>query len=288
MAKTTVALLYDFDKTLCTTDMQEYDFIKNLNLTPAEFWGETSEYTEKYEMDKILSYMYMMIKKCKEKGVKLTSDYLRECGKNVVLYKGVTTWFDRINEYGKSLDLNIEHYIISSGITEIIEGTPIAKYFKKIYGCKFLYDDETKEAIWPALSINYTLKTQYLFRISKGVLDVTNDDDLNNHQHDSLRRVDYKNMIYFGDGITDIPCMKLLKEKGGKSIAVYKPGKGDKVLKLVQDSRINYVAIADYSQDSALEKMVKMNLEKIAIMKQLEEKEDRQVKQFLRVNDNEN
>ena len=131
-----IGILYDFDKTLCTTDMQEYDFIKNLGMTSNAFWGEAAAITEQHEVEKILAYMFVMIKKCKEKGIPLTQEYLRSCGANVELFNGVLTWFDRINEYGRSLGVEIEHYIISSGTYEIIEGTPIAKYFKRIYACR--------------------------------------------------------------------------------------------------------------------------------------------------------
>ena len=287
MAKTTIALLYDFDKTLCTTDMQEYAFIKNLGITPQEFWGETGVLTKKFEMDKILSYMFIMIKKCKEKGIKLTEEYLNKCGENVVLFKGVISWFDRINSFGESLGLNIEHYIISSGTYEIIQGTPIAKYFKRIYACRYMYNEDG-EAVWPSLAINYTLKTQYIFRISKGILDVTDDDNLNRHQNETLRKIAYRNMIYIGDGFTDIPCMKLLKEKGGKAIALYPSGKGEKVKALVEDERINYVCVADYSPNSTLEKIVKLMIENMSIMDQLKYREEKQLKQYLKVNDNEN
>lgn len=279
MAKATIALLYDFDKTLCTTDMQEYDFIKNLGLTPQEFWGATGKLTAEHEMDKILSYMYMMLKSCKDKNIPLTEEYLNSCGENVVLYRGVNTWFDRINEYGASLGVNIEHYIVSSGITEIIEGTSIAKYFKKVYGCRFLYN-EKKEAIWPAMAINFTLKTQFIFRISKGVLDIRDDDNLN--KHTSERRIPYRNMLYIGDGLTDIPCMKLLREKGGKAIALYPSGNRDKVMQLIADNRINYACVADYSQNSTLEKIVKLMIENMVLLDTLQSKEEKQLAQVMR------
>ena len=194
MDKIRIGILYDFDKTLCTTDMQEYDFIKNLGMTSEAFWGEAAAITEQHEVEKILAYMFVMIKKCKEKGIPLTEAYLRSCGAHVELFKGVLTWFDRINEFGRSQGVEIEHYIISSGTYEIIEGTPIAKYFKRIYACRYMYD-EKGEALWPALAINYTLKTQYIYRISKGTLDVTDDYNLNRVQDESLRRIAYHNMI---------------------------------------------------------------------------------------------
>ncbi len=284
MAKTTIGILYDFDKTLCTTDMQEYSFIKNLGMTSNEFWGEAAAITSKHEVEKILAYMCVMIKKCKEKGIPLTEKYLNSCGENVVLFKGVSTWFERINEYGESLGVNIEHYIISSGTYEIIQGTPIAKYFKRIYACKYMYD-ENGEAVWPALAINYTLKTQYIYRISKGILDVTDDYNLNRLQDESLRRIAYRNMIYIGDGMTDIPCMKMLKSKGGKSIALYQSGRSETVKPLVDDDRINYVCVADYSPNSSLEKIVKLMIENMAILEKLKTKEEQQLSQYRRSND---
>ncbi len=287
MAKTTIGILYDFDKTLCTTDMQEYDFIKNLGMTSDEFWGAASEITEKHQVEKILAYMCVMIQKCKEKGIALTEDYLKKCGENVVLFRGVLSWFDRINAFGESLGVNIEHYIISSGTYEIIQGTPIAKYFKRIYACRFMYD-KNGIACWPALAINYTLKTQYIYRISKGILDVTDDYNLNRLQDESLRRIAYHNMIYLGDGLTDIPCMKMVKQKGGKSIAVYPAGKGEKVKPLVDDDRINFVCEANYSANSYLEKTVKLMIENMAVLDRLKSKEEENLAEYKKSFEKEN
>ena len=282
MGKITVWIMYDFDKTLCTTDMQNYDFMKNLAIAPEEFWKEASMQTKRYAMDKILSYMLLMIQKSKEKGYPITESYLTSLGKSVLFYRGVQTWFDRINAYGASLGVTVEHYIISSGLKKIIEGTPIAKYFKKIYACEYIYDEQTKEAIWPAMAINYTQKTQYIFRISKGTLDVTDEEKLNMETPDQQRAIQYRNMIYIGDGLTDIPCMQLLKDKGGKSIALYSSGNKHKVLPLVEDGRINYVCLADYSVNSTLEKIVKLMIENMAILEKLKEKESRQIQIFLK------
>ena len=285
MAKPKIGILYDFDKTLCTTDMQEYSFIKNLGMDSDEFWGEAAKLTKQHELEKILSYMFVMIRECKKRGIPLTEEYLKKCGENVVLFKGVSTWFDRINEFGEQMGVEIEHYIISSGTYEIIQGTPIAKYFKRIYACRYMYD-ENGEAIWPALAINYTLKTQYIYRISKGILDATDDYNLNRVQDESLRRIPYRNLIYIGDGMTDIPCMKMVKERGGKSIALYAAGKSETVKPLVDDERINYVCVADYSKDSTLEKIVKLMIENMAVLEKLKSKEDAQLAQYKRLNDN--
>lgn len=285
MAKPKIGILYDFDKTLCTTDMQEYSFIKNLGMESGEFWGEAAKLTREHELEKILSYMFVMIRECKKRGIPLTEEYLKKCGENVVLFKGVQTWFDRINEFGAQMGVEVEHYIISSGTYEIIQGTPIAKYFKRIYACRYMYD-EKGEAMWPALAINYTLKTQYIYRISKGTLDVTDDYNLNRVQDESLRRIAYRNMIYIGDGMTDIPCMKMVKERGGKSIALYAAGKAETVKTLVDDDRINYVCVADYSKDSTLEKIVKLMIENMAVLEKLKSREEAQLAQYKRLNDN--
>ena len=279
MTKPKIGILYDFDKTLCTTDMQEYSFIKNLGMDSNEFWGEAAKTTNTHEVERILSYMFVMIRECKKRGIPLTEEYLNKCGENVVLFDGVATWFDRINEFGEKMGVEIEHYIISSGTYEIIQGTPIAKYFKRIYACRYMYD-ENGEAIWPAHAINYTLKTQYIYRISKGILDVTDDYNLNRLQDESLRRIHYRNLIYMGDGMTDIPCMKMVKERGGKSIALYAAGKEESVKTLVDDARINYVCVADYSPDSQLEKIVKLMIENMAVLERLKADEEAQLAQF--------
>ena len=284
MAKTTIGILYDFDRTLCTTDMQEYDFIKNLGMTSGAFWGEAAGVTDQHGVERILAYMFVMIKKCKEKGIPLTEEYLKKCGENVVLFDGVLTWFDRINAFGEAMGVNIEHYIISSGTYEIIQGTPIAKYFKRIYACRYMYD-ENGEALWPALAINYTQKTQYIYRISKGILDVTDDYNLNREQNEKLRRIAYRNMIYIGDGMTDIPCMKMIKEKGGKSIALYPAHNRASVAPLVEDERINYVCLADYSPDSPLERIVKLMIEHMAVVDKLKAQEETQLSQFKQTKD---
>lgn len=280
MAKITIGIMYDFDKTLCTTDMQNYEFIKRLDMEPEEFWNKASINTKKNTMDKILSYMFVMIQECKKKGISLTEEYLNSLGSSIVYYRGVQTWFDRINQFGAELGVNIEHYIISSGTKEIIDGSSIAKYFKKIYGCKFIYDPVTKEAVWPGMAINYTQKTQYIFRISKGTLDEVEEEKLNMEIKDEKRAIQYRNMIYIGDGLTDIPCMQLLKDKGGKSIALYQPQNIDKVLPLVDDGRVNYVCVADYSTNSNLEKIVKLMIENMAMIETLKNKEERQLQTF--------
>ena len=228
-------------------------------------------------MERILAYMYMMVSKAKAKGIHFSKKYLRSLGSTIKYYKGVTTWFKRINEYGNSLGLEVEHYIISSGVKDIIEGCEIAPEFKKIYACEYMFD-EHGDAVWPKVAINYTMKTQYVFRISKGVDSITDDALVNSRMKKEDRRVLYRNMIYLGDGITDVPCMQLIKDKNGKSIAVYPRGKKEKVADLLIHDRVNYIAVADYSENSELENIVKLQMEYIALLTKMEEKEKKQLK----------
>lgn len=272
---TKVAFMYDFDKTLCDRDMQEYSFIPNMNVTATEFWTETGKLYVNNEIEKILAYMYQMMKYAKRNGIKLTREYLNNCGKNIELFNGVTTWFTRINRIGASLGLEIEHYIISSGLKEIIDGSEIAKYFKELYSCEFHYD-MNGEADFPAFVVNYTMKTQFLYRISKGVFDLNDDVSLNNIVPENQRRVKMKNMLYFGDGLTDIPCMRLVKQNGGTSIAVYQGNKDNIAQKLLLDDRCNFIAPADYSENSILEEIVRKVLMKIAAEDNLDEIREQQ------------
>lgn len=277
MKKINVAFLYDFDKTLCDRDMQEYTFIPTLGMEPKEFWGKTGIIAEECGMERILSYMYLMVKECKDKGIPLTREFLNSCGKNIKFYKGVETWFDRINKYGEELGINIEHYILSSGTTEIIEGCKIADKFKMVYGCAFHYD-ENGIADFPLNVVNYTTKTQYIYRVSKGVLDITDDVNLNNKMPKENRHVQENNMIYFGDGLTDVPCMKLVRSSGGKSIALYQQGKIDRASDLLLDGRCDFLTKTDYSEGSELDEIVKMILERISVEKDLDYKYRQMVK----------
>lgn len=262
MDKPIVAIMYDFDKTLAITDMQNFNFIPNMGYTVEEFWNETSEFCDKEQIDKILGYMYMMIHAAKKNGIKLTRKFLNEQSKDIKYFRGVENWFNRIREYGRERGLIIEHYLITSGNKEIVEATSIAKEFKAIFGCEYIYD-ETGEAIWPKLMINYTQKTQFIFRISKGL--ISDNDDKKINEKTMTRRIPYNRMIYLGDGLTDVPSMIVVKENGGNSIAVYKKGERDKVVHLFEDQRVNFICKADYSENSELDKVIKLILDSIVI-----------------------
>ena len=262
MDKPIVAIMYDFDKTLAITDMQNFNFIPNMGYTVEEFWNETSEFCDKEQIDKILGYMYMMIHAAKKNGIKLTRKFLNEQSKDIKYFRGVENWFNRIREYGKERGLIIEHYLITSGNKEIVEATSIAKEFKAIFGCEYIYD-ETGEAIWPKLMINYTQKTQFIFRISKGL--ISDNDDKKINEKTMTRRIPYNRMIWLGDGLTDVPSMTVVTETGGNSIAVYKKGERDKVVHLFEDQRVNFICKADYGENSELDKVIKLILDSIVI-----------------------
>ena len=275
MAKPTIALLYDFDKTLSIKDQQEYTFIPSLGMEAAEFWGEADKISKENNMDRILSYMFLMIKQARKKNVEITKEAFKALGADVDLLPGVKTWFKRINDYGKSKGVKIEHYIISSGLKEIMEGTPIAKHFKRIYGCEFHYNTNGN-ADWPAQVVNYTTKTQFIFRISKGALDLYDDSLVNSYMPMHSRSVPYSNMIYIGDGLTDVPCMKLIRDRGGESIALFHGKNKSLSQKLLLEKRVGFICPANYSKNSELEITVKTLIDKIKIAEDLEREHEKQ------------
>jgi len=268
MKNTRLALIYDFDKTLSPRDMQEFHLIKSLGYdNPIDFWKECDEFSHKHNCDGILSYMYLIINKNKN----LTKQDLINEGKYIELYKGVNTWFKRINEYGKKHHVNVEHFVISSGLTDIIKGTPIAKEFKKVYACCYVYDKDGK-VLWPSRLVNYTMKTQYLFRINKGVLSETNDEDLNSSTPETEKYIPINNMIYFGDGSTDVPSMKVVQQNGGVTVAVFgDETKKNKAEQLYTDKRANFFVKADYSKGSRIEKIVQGIIDSIEVRNKLED-----------------
>ena len=270
MAKPIVAIMYDFDKTLSTTDMQNYSFIPMLGLTPNEFWRATGEFSEKTGCERILSYMYMMILKSREAGIKLTRQVLRDCGKSIKYHPGVTTWFQRINDYGASKGVKVEHYLVSSGTKEILEGCSIYDKFTQVYGCEFLYENDVP--VWPKLAINYTQKTQFFFRIAKGAVDTKDDNSVNEKVKGSLR-IPYTNIVYIGDGMTDVACMTLVNKNNGYSIGVYTDANRESVEQIRNDKRCRFIVKADYSQDKDMEKVLKLIIDDVVNRETLAVKE---------------
>ena len=261
--------MYDFDKTLTTRDMQEYTFIPNLGLSASEFWQKASTLARSQGMDSILSYMKLMLDESRKQAKPIRRSDFVALGKELEFFPGVLGWFSLLNNLGEKLGLSIEHYIISSGLKEIIEGSAIGFEFRRIYACEYLYD-ENGVAVWPKLSVNYTAKTQFLFRINKGVLDVYEDQALNAYKAETERSIPFRNMIYIGDGLTDVPCMKLVKQNGGKSIAVYMQGKEEIAHRLMVEDRINFYTPADYTDRGELFGLVSTTLEEMKACNRLE------------------
>ena len=266
-----VAICYDFDRTLSPDDMQAQGFIQKVGYDVAEFWKESNRLARENGMDSNLAWMYLMITKAAGR-TPMTRESLREYGSKVRLFPGVRHWFRRIREFGLKNSVIVEHYIISSGLREMIEGTPVGGEFEKIYASSFYFDGEGV-ARWPAQAINYTGKTQFLFRIAKGVLDV-NDPGVNDSFPPEKIRVPFRNMIYIGDSDTDIPCMKLVSTNGGHSIGVYDTRTQDKtkVWKMMREKRIRYFAPADYNNGSDLDSLVKDIIRRTAMNERLEER----------------
>ena len=272
-----IAFLYDFDKTLCTTDMEDYAFIPSLGYTPAEFWGRANAFGWENRMDGLLAYMYTMIQECAAQNIKLDRAFLNHCGESIQLFPGVREWFARINAFGESLGVQVEHYVISSGLREIIEGSGIAQEFREIYACEFYYN-ENGDACWPKLDVNFTNKTQFVYRINKGILDVSRDKELNDSMPDDSKRVPFTNMIYMGDGLSDVPCMKMMRAYGGQAIAVYQASNRQGVEKLLADGRVDFIFPADYREGMELDRTVRDILRKMTITDRLLEVKKRQLR----------
>jgi phosphoserine phosphatase len=262
------AIIYDFDGTLARGNIQEQSFIPKIKMTREQFWGAVKEMKEAEDADEILVYMHLMLAKAAEAKVAVTKAMLREHGQHAPLFDGLAdlTWFTRINAFAQRHGLLLQHYIISSGIEEMIRGCTIQEVFHKIYASKFIYNGEI--ASWPGVAINYTTKTQYLFRINKGVENHWNNKAINQYMPASERPIPFERMIFLGDGDTDIPTMKMLTYQGGHSIAVYDEQREkrdlEKIHGLIADNRVDFVAPANYEDNSQLDIIVKGILGRVA------------------------
>lgn len=267
--KIKMAICYDFDGTLSPKNMQEVTFIPKLKMSAKMFWTKAKKYAKKHKMDPILAYMKMMIKEADYEQISITRKDFKHHGKQIPLFDGVDTWFKRINQYAASKGIEMHHYIISSGLEEMIKGSPIAKHFSGVFASSFQYDASGK-AEWPAVAMNYTTKTQYLFRLNKGCLDITDNKCINEFVPHDKRVLPFEQMIYIGDGETDVPCMSLLKKMGGHSIAVYKKRSSNSkqtAEKMKQDGRVHACFVADYREDKPLDQFIKKIIDDIAAAK---------------------
>ncbi len=273
--KPIVALIYDFDGTLSPGNMQEFGFIQAVGKTPKEFWTMSDGLAAGQDASNVLSYMKMMFDEARKNGITLRRSDFRRFGQHIQLYDGVKGWFKAVNEYGAAHGVQVEHYINSSGLKEIIEGSPIASEFKHIFACTYIYN-EAGEAVWPGISVDYTAKTQFIFKISKGIFSAHDNKKVNESVAEDKKRIPYPQMIYFGDGETDIPSMKIVTMFGGHSIAVYDPSNAKKKAfaeKLKKQKRVSFTAPADYRTNGRTFKVVCAIIDKIKAdyeLKQLE------------------
>ena len=254
-----IAIAYDFDGTLAPGNMQERHFIPALGMTPTKFWSQAKQLSAKHDMDEILAYLNLMLKTALEKEIQINKKAFENFGKKLKFFPGVKSWFKRISTYGKKKGVLVEHYVISSGLREMIQSTSIGKEFTKVFASGFRYDQHGV-AMWPALAVNYTNKTQYLFRINKGIKTSYDNSKINKYMPQEKRPVPFQNMIYIGDGETDIPAMKTVKSQGGYAITVYpkrKRGARAKAKDLVKYDRAHIAVLADYRNKSNLDKAVK-------------------------------
>ena len=265
----TLAVVYDFDGTLTKRPMQEYTVLPKIKVKGADFWKESNLEAKKHKADEMLTYMRLLIEKFNETHIPFKRDELVKLGAKIPYYKGVETWFDRLNNYVKDVSggsVKVKHYIISAGLKEILDGVSIKKHFQRVYASEYFFN-HNGIATFPKVVITDTTKTQYLFRINKGR--ECQNDDINSYMPEEQRPIPFDNMIYIGDGLTDVPCMKVTRQGGGHAVAVYSPRDSlakAKCQQLQKAGRIDCYANADYREGRVLEQQVQ-GLAKLVVAK---------------------
>lgn len=265
------AIVYDFDGTLAPRNLPEHTFLPALGISdPASFWDDVKDEARSRDGCEILAYMQRLLEVARARGIAVTRSMLQEHGRSVPLFAGVADWFAEIDAYGREKHLAIEHYVISSGILEFIEGCPIYPRFRKVFASAYAYD-EGGVARWPSCAINYTNKTQFLFRINKGIDNVWDNSEINAWKPRYERPIPFERMLFLGDGDTDIPSMKTVRQKGGQAVAVFDPAlfverrSQGRLERLIAENRVDYVASADYTADSLLRVIVRGILGRMAL-----------------------
>jgi haloacid dehalogenase-like hydrolase len=261
--KKTIALVYDFDGTLCPRPMQEYAFLPKIGANPEQFWAESNRLARAQGADPMITYMHLLYKKAKDKGVRIDREDLVAQGALVKYYPGVIEWFDAMTEYVRVRDetqsVEVRHYLISSGLTEIIQGTSIYEKFHNVFASEYWF--EAYDMPYPKRVITDTGKTQYLFRINKGIEDLG--ESINHHMPEDQRPIPFANMIYFGDGDTDVPSMAVVRKSGGHAVAVHAPNEPKKCVDLFRAKRCDFFAPADYRRGSDLFKRTCLLLDRM-------------------------
>ena len=261
-----LAIVYDFDGTLAPGNAQEPQFLPDIGMKPKDFWAEVDQLSSDHQADKILMYMRLMLEKARAANVSVRLQDFHDRGGAITLFEGVQGWFDRIDEYGRGKGVRVKHYLVSSGNAELIEGTSIASKFEMVYASRFMFDENGVPG-WPAQALNYTTKTQYLFRINKGTHDPSDDTEINQFVEMRDRPIPFENMVYIGDGPTDVPCFRLVKDLGGLSVAVFRPGKKgarEVAEQFRDDGRVHAVVPAKYKDGTELDKVVKAYIRHVA------------------------
>jgi phosphoserine phosphatase len=261
----TIALVYDFDGTLSPQPMQEYTVLPKIGAKPSEFWARVNREARETESDKMLVYMRHIIEALDAAKVDVKREDFAAMARKIVYFPGVTTWFGRVNAYVRKRSrgqVSIHHYLISAGQKEILEGVSIRKHFKRIYASEYHFNHHGV-ATFPKFLVTDTLKTQFLFRINKGLENVT--ESINEHMPESERPIPFQNIIYVGDGMTDVPSMALTKKSGGHAVAVYDPRSAGRAtcVKLLDAGRVDFIATADFRPASKLSRRVELLLDAI-------------------------
>ena len=257
--RNTLAIVYDFDGTLTPQPMQEYTVLPQLGISGEEFWAEVNAEVRRTGGDAILTYMRLLVEKIEANKAHLSREALRKLAAGIEYYPGVDSWFERINNYVADKtggSVQTRHYIISAGLSEILEGISIKHHFTRIYASQY-YFDHHEAARFPTVVINDTAKTQYLFRINKGR--ESSLETINEYMPEGDRPIPFQHMLYVGDGLTDVPCMTVVKNYGGFAVAVHKPRSQEAVKvcrELVDANRIDFYAPADYGPARKLEQRV--------------------------------
>lgn len=258
-----IALIYDFDGTLAPGNMQEFGFIQAIGDDIEQFWEKCNKLADNNDANNILTYMYTMLHEARAKSVSLKRENFQKFGSMVKLFPGVEQWFGIINKLGDELGLDVRHYINSSGLREMIEGTSIAHEFEAIYSSTYLYDVDGV-AYWPGVAVDSVAKTQFIFKISRGIKEMSDHLKVSQYMPQEERPVQYQHMIYFGDGMTDVPSMALVRHYGGRSVAVFADDSHkNQAQNLIEHDRVDFIAKADYSEGGEIYTLVKSMLQKM-------------------------
>jgi phosphoserine phosphatase len=263
----TIAFIFDFDDTLAPDSTS--GFLHHFGVDVQAFWKKDVQELIEKDWDPIPAYLYQMIR-LSNNSKRITREALAEWAKQITYYPGVENIFDSLRQHAKAVDptLKLEFYLISSGIAGILRHTSIAKHFEDIWACDFDYDDEG-QILFPKKVVSFTDKTRYIFHISKGIFGEKSRGrpfDVNQKVESRDLRVPLNQMIFVGDGYTDIPCFSLVRKGGGIAIGVYDSDNRDKwgrAWGFIEQQRVSNLVPADYTPKSALANSLMMSIESI-------------------------